>query len=126
MFALGFTLVWVLSSVVGLGGTAWLIRRSWRQRKPASLGIKLASTFVATSALVGAVGTCAGVLKAFGAVGGESLDPSQKARVLAQGIAEAMNWTAFGILIWLPSTLALLLLTRPRKDPQTQPRGPTT
>jgi biopolymer transport protein ExbB/TolQ len=120
MLALGFTLVWLMSTVVGLGGTAWLIRRSWRQSKPASLGLKLASTFVATSALVGAVGACAGVVKAFGAVGGESLDPSQKARVLAQGIAEAMNWTAFGIVVWLPSTLALLLLTRPRKD-----RSPT-
>jgi hypothetical protein len=115
MVALGFTFVWLLSTVVGLGATAWLIRRRWRQTKPAPFGVKLVSAFVAGSALAGAVGASAGVLKGFGAVGGESRDPSQKARVLGEGIAEAMNWTAFGIVVWFPSTLALLLLTRSRK-----------
>jgi hypothetical protein len=35
---------------------------------------------------------------AFAAVGGESVDPSQKACILAEGISEAMNCTAFGLL----------------------------
>ena len=34
-----------------------------------------------------------------GAVSGESIDPSQKARVLAQGIAETMNATALAMLV---------------------------
>ena len=47
--------------------------------------------------LSGLLGTIAGLIKSFGAVGGESVDPSQKARILAEGIAEAMNCTAFGL-----------------------------
>ena len=47
--------------------------------------------------LSGLFGTIVGLIKAFGAVGGESVDPSQKARILAEGISEAMNCTAFGL-----------------------------
>jgi hypothetical protein len=38
----------------------------------------------------------------FGAVSGESVDPSQKARILAEGISEAMN-------VFASSTATLLL-----------------
>jgi biopolymer transport protein ExbB/TolQ len=62
--------------------------------------------------LFGALGTLAGLVKAFAAVGGESVDPSQKARILAEGTSEAMNCTAFGILFGVPSAIALALLTR--------------
>jgi len=48
--------------------------------------------------LCGLFGTIVGLIKAFGAVGGESVDPSQKARILAQGISEAMNCIAFGLI----------------------------
>src|SRR6476620_4533138 len=48
--------------------------------------------------LSGLLGTIAGLSKSFGAVGGESVDPSQKARILAEGISEAMNCTAFGLI----------------------------
>jgi biopolymer transport protein ExbB len=48
--------------------------------------------------LCGLFGTIVGLIRAFGAVGGESVDPSQKARILAEGIAEAMNCTAFGLI----------------------------
>ena len=48
--------------------------------------------------LCGLFGTIVGLIKAFAAVGGESVDPSQKARILAEGISEAMNCTAFGLL----------------------------
>src|SRR6187455_3056535 len=48
--------------------------------------------------LSGLFGTIVGLIKAFGAVGGESVDPSQKARILAEGISEAMNCTAWGLL----------------------------
>jgi biopolymer transport protein ExbB len=49
--------------------------------------------------LSGLFGTIVGLIKSFGAVGGESVDPSQKARILAEGIAEAMNCTAFGLIV---------------------------
>jgi len=48
--------------------------------------------------LSGLFGTITGLIKAFAAVGGESIDPSQKARILAEGISEAMNCTAFGLI----------------------------
>jgi biopolymer transport protein ExbB len=54
--------------------------------------------FANLAMLCGLFGTIVGLIKAFGAVGGESVDPSQKARILAEGIAEAMNCTAFGLL----------------------------
>jgi len=53
--------------------------------------------FANLAMLNGLFGTIVGLIKAFGAVGGESVDPSQKARILAEGISEAMNCTAFGL-----------------------------
>src|SRR6187401_589849 len=47
--------------------------------------------------LSGLLGTVTGLIKSFGAVGGASVDPSQKATILANGISEAMNCTAFGL-----------------------------
>jgi biopolymer transport protein ExbB/TolQ len=54
--------------------------------------------FANLAMLCGLFGTIVGLIKAFGAVGGESIDPSQKARILAEGISEAMNCTAWGLL----------------------------
>lgn len=53
--------------------------------------------FANLAMLSGLLGTILGLIKSFGAVGGESVDPSQKARILAEGISEAMNCTAFGL-----------------------------
>jgi biopolymer transport protein ExbB/TolQ len=60
--------------------------------------------------LSGLLGTITGLIKAFGAVGGESVDPSQKARILAEGISEAMNCTAFGLMVALVSLIGYALL----------------
>lgn len=46
----------------------------------------------------GVLGTVLGLIDAYAAVAGESVDPSQKARVLAEGISLAMHWTAYGIV----------------------------
>lgn len=54
--------------------------------------------FANLAMLCGLFGTIIGLIKAFTAVGGEGVDPSQKARILAEGISEAMNCTAFGLL----------------------------
>jgi biopolymer transport protein ExbB/TolQ len=37
-----------------------------------------------------------GLLSAFGATGEASIDPSQRARILAEGISEAMSGAAVG------------------------------
>jgi biopolymer transport protein ExbB/TolQ len=49
--------------------------------------------------LSGLLGTVTGLIKSFGAVAAKSVDPSQKATILAQGISEAMNCTAFGLAV---------------------------
>jgi biopolymer transport protein ExbB/TolQ len=45
--------------------------------------------------LAGLLGTITGLIKSFAGVAG--VDPSQKATLLAKGISEAMNCTAFGL-----------------------------
>jgi len=52
------------------------------------------------STLMGLLGTILGLMQAFQAVAGA--DPSQKAALLAQGIAMAMNTTAYGLIVAIP------------------------
>lgn len=54
--------------------------------------------------LVGLLGTITGLIKCFAAVA--FVDPAQKATILAAGIAEAMNCTAFGLITAIPALLA--------------------
>ena len=60
--------------------------------------------------LSGLLGTVTGLIKSFGSVAGESVDPSQKARVLAQGISEAMNCTAFGLGVAIVGLIGFAVL----------------
>ena len=50
--------------------------------------------------LAGLLGTISGLIKCFAAVA--TADPSEKASLLAAGIAEAMNCTAFGLIVAEP------------------------
>jgi biopolymer transport protein ExbB/TolQ len=59
--------------------------------------------------LAGLLGTISGMIKSFGSVGGK--DASQKATLLAEGISEALNCTAFGIATSLLGLLGYSLLT---------------
>ncbi len=52
-------------------------------------------TLANLSVLAGLLGTVTGMIKSFG--GAAKAAPSEKAKILASGIAEAMNCTAFGI-----------------------------
>jgi biopolymer transport protein ExbB/TolQ len=58
--------------------------------------------------LAGLLGTISGLIKCFGAVA--TADPSEKASLLAAGIAEAMNCTAFGLLTAIPGLLFFSIL----------------
>src|ERR1700733_2986985 len=60
--------------------------------------------------LCGLLGTVSGLIRSFGAVSGESVDPSQKARILAEGISEAMNCTAFGLIVALIGLIGFAVL----------------
>lgn len=66
--------------------------------------------FANLSMLSGLFGTIVGLIKSFGAVGSESVDASQKARLLAEGISEAMNCTAFGLLAAIVALLGYAAL----------------
>lgn len=58
------------------------------------------SLFANIATLLGLLGTIFGLQDAFGAL--TAADPSQKASVLAKGIAMAMNTTALGLLVAIP------------------------
>ena len=62
------------------------------------------------SMLSGLLGTVTGLIMSFGSVAGESVDPSQKARVLAAGISEAMNCTAFGLGVAIIGLIGFAIL----------------
>ena len=58
----------------------------------------------------GLLGTVTGLIKSFGAVAGASVDPSQKATILANGISEAMNCTAFGLGVAIVGLIGFAIL----------------
>ncbi len=55
--------------------------------------------------LTGLMGTIYGLILSFGAVGSESVSPEDKSRLLAQGIATAMNTTIFGLMVAIPTLM---------------------
>jgi len=59
--------------------------------------------------LLGLLGTVIGLIDAFRAL--EQADPSQQQAMLAAGIALAMNTTAFGLIVAIPTLVAHLILT---------------
>lgn len=59
--------------------------------------------------LMGLLSTIVGLIYAFQSVAGT--DPAQKAALLSRGISEAMNGTAFGLVVAIPSLLASAVLT---------------
>ncbi len=64
--------------------------------------------FANVATLAGLLGTITGMIKAFAAV--STADPSEKATMLSSGIAEAMNTTAFGLIVAIPTLLAYSIL----------------
>lgn len=58
--------------------------------------------------LLGLLGTILGLIEAFEAL--EKATPENRQRLLARGIALAMNTTAFGLIVAIPSLVAHLIL----------------
>jgi biopolymer transport protein ExbB/TolQ len=58
--------------------------------------------------LMGLLGTIIGLIHSFGAVA--KADAATKSTLLAAGISEAMNCTAFGLVVAIPSLLAYAML----------------
>ena len=61
------------------------------------------ATFSNMSTLLGLLGTVVGLIGAFAALG--EADPTEKADLLSQGISEAMNCTAFGLMVAIPALI---------------------
>jgi len=61
------------------------------------------------STLIGLLGTITGLMASFGALG--TADPSQKATLLALGISQAMNTTAYGLIVAIPCMIAFSVLS---------------
>jgi len=59
--------------------------------------------------LLGLLGTVMGLIGAFRAVA--KADPAQKSQILTEFISEAMNCTAFGLMVGIPALFAHLFLT---------------
>src|SRR3546814_12652902 len=55
------------------------------------------------STRLGLLGTVIGLIGAFAALG--SADPTEKADLLSRGISEAMNCTAFGLVVAFPTLI---------------------
>jgi len=115
MGGLQILIVWLALALAGAVATVWWSVRVWKRSGELNGWMKALAGIVAATGVLGSLGTVVGLVKAFGATGGESVDPSQKARILAEGIAEAMNSTAAGLLLWLPSVIALTVIARRRK-----------
>ena len=120
VMALVILAIWFLVGVAGGLGTAWLVRRVWKERSRLSLAVKVAAALTVSAALLATFGVVFGVLTALGPMGRESIDPSQKARMLAEGISEAMNCCALGTLVWTPSMIAAVVLLRRGQQPTRQ------
>lgn len=60
--------------------------------------------------LCGLFGTILGLIGSFGSVAAESVETTEKARVLASGISEAMNCTAFGLITAIVALVGYAIL----------------
>ena len=101
----------IVAAIAAVAATLW-VRRLWKRRSEPPLWTKTVAGLMAAAVLSGAFGTVVGLVKALGAVGVDSVDPSSKARILAKVISGAMNCTAFGLLVGLPTAVALIVLKR--------------
>lgn len=66
------------------------------------------SMFGNVATLVGLLGTISGMISSFAAVAGAN--PAEKAALLAAGISEAMNCTAYGLITAIPALVAFAIL----------------
>lgn len=70
---------------------------------PLSRRLPQLNLFANTATLLGLLGTIFGLTTAFAAVG--AADPSQRSAFLAAGISQALNTTAFGLIVAVPGLL---------------------
>jgi hypothetical protein len=116
MLATGVLLVWLLLGVIAAVAATWWARRLWTRREELSAGAKAVALVVAVTLIAATLGTVVGLANAFSAVDGDAVDPSERARMLAEGISQAMNFTSLGIATALLGAPILGLMTRKRRE----------
>jgi len=79
-----------------------------RESHPIERRTSYLSMLANISTLLGLLGTISGLIAAFSAAA--KSDPTQKAELLASGISEAMNCTAYGLVVAIFGLLAYALL----------------
>lgn len=62
------------------------------------------AVFGNVATLIGLLGTIVGLIISFGSI--SEADPAQKATMLSRGISEALNCTAFGLIVAIPALVA--------------------
>jgi biopolymer transport protein ExbB len=70
--------------------------------------VEFLSMFGNVATLMGLLGTIIGMIRSFAAIGG--MDQTTKAAMLAQGISEAMNATAYGLIVAIPALITYSIL----------------
>jgi biopolymer transport protein ExbB/TolQ len=70
---------------------------------PLSRRLPYLATLANVATLLGLLGTIFGLITAFSAV--SASDPSQRSAFLAVGISQALNTTAFGLIVAVPTLL---------------------
>jgi len=68
------------------------------------------STLANVATLTGLMGTIYGLIISFGAVSSEAISEADKSKMLARGIAAAMNTTIFGLTVAIPTLLVYTYL----------------
>jgi biopolymer transport protein ExbB len=76
---------------------------------PLSRRLPYLSMLANSATLLGLLGTIFGLTTAFSAVG--AADPSQRSAFLAAGISQALNTTAFGLMVAIPLLVTNTVLT---------------
>ena len=101
-----FALLVLLPPLSIIGVWLWARRLGKRPNVPRFVPWAIYA-LVIPGTLVTVLGVASGLIRVLGATSGESVDPSQKARVLAEGISEAMNSGACGFLLAVVAALWL-------------------
>jgi hypothetical protein len=73
--------------------------------------VRFALAGVIVMTLAAAASVAQGLVGTFGAISGESVDPSQRARIVAEGISEGMNCFALGCVLLALTAGALAAAT---------------
>lgn len=103
-----------------IAGAVWLRRGARPRNMLGRLVLVLAVLLFGSTAMSIGIGATAGMT----AIGGEMIEPSQKARIMAETVSEAINCAAFSVLTLLPPTIVtLILFLRTPKAKAQQPEG---